>query len=202
MNTLAYILDKYNFDNTARPPFKINGRRWEDLPLLLNELGLVHGVELGVEQGKYSERLCQLIPDIKLYSIDAWTAYASYREHVSQDKIDGFYRSTIERLAPYNVDVIKAFSMDAVELFGDGSLDFVYIDGNHEFVSVTQDIAHWSKKVRKGGIVAGHDFVRDKNRKYVNHVKDVVHAWTYSHGIRPWFVLSGDKSPSWFWVVE
>jgi hypothetical protein len=39
--------------------------------------------------------------------------------------------------------------MDALNDFEDDSLDFVYIDGNHEFPYVAEDLFHWSKKVRK-----------------------------------------------------
>ena len=91
--------------------------------------------------------------------------------------------------------------MDAVKDFEDGSLDFVYIDGNHDFKNVANDIVEWQKKVRVGGIVAGHDYRRHKpHLTYQCHVVDVVNAYTYAFGINPWFVLQGDKSPSWFWV--
>jgi hypothetical protein len=88
--------------------------------------------------------------------------------------------------------------MDAVKDYPDQSLDFVYIDGNHEFSHVAADIAAWVKKVRRGGILAGHDYRRTTN--LVCHVVDVVNAWTYSHKIKPWFLTSKDI-PGWFWVV-
>jgi predicted O-methyltransferase YrrM len=40
----------------------------------------------------------------------------------------------------------------------DKQLDFVYIDGLHDFKSVIDDIAAWYPLVRKGGVVGGHDF--------------------------------------------
>ena len=101
--------------------------------------------------------------------------------------------------------------MDAVKTFEDGSLDFVFIDGNHAFEYVTEDIAEWSKKVRKGGIISGHDYFRSRSGVYI-HVKDVVQGWTYSHGIHPWFILEGkfetntglidNKWKSWMWVKK
>lgn len=201
MDTLEYIKLKCNLDLNTKSPINIpNFSRWKELPVLFYELGFQVGAEIGVEQGIYSDNLCKLIPGLKLYSIDAWTAYSGYRDHVSQEKLDRFYASAIERLAPYNCDVIKSFSVPASEKFKNGSLDFVYIDGNHDFVNVTQDIHYWSPKVRKGGIVAGHDFKRDKGRNWQCHVKDAVQGWTYAYEIAPWFVIRGDKSPSWFWV--
>lgn len=41
--------------------------------------------------------------------------------------------------------------MDAVGEIEDGSLDFVFIDGNHSFEAVREDLMHWSRKVRPGG---------------------------------------------------
>jgi len=178
----------------------------KNLARLFRKLGYKVGAEIGVESGRYSRCLCKCNPRAKLYSIDAWTPYKGYRDHVTQEKLDGFLEKAKERMAPYDCELIKAFSMDAVKRFEDGSLDFVYIDGNHEFQQVTNDIAEWSKKVRKGGIVAGHDFRRGKGGRarsgWVCHVKDVVQAWTYANSIRPWFVMRGEKkSPTWFWVV-
>jgi cephalosporin hydroxylase len=80
----------------------------------------------------------------------------------------------------------------------DRSLGFVYIDANHVFEHVVADIAAWAPKVRSGGIVAGHDF----GRSSVGQVKEAVEAWVATHGIERWFVLTGDRSPSWAWVVR
>ncbi len=76
---------------------------------------------------------------------------------------------------------------------------------------MTNDIAEWGKKVRKGGIISGHDYFRSRSGVYI-HVKDVVQGWTYAHGIHPWFVLQGmfekrtklveNKWESWMWVKE
>jgi len=199
---VTYIKTKYRVETDGKQFVELPGKR-EELTKLLAELGLNKGVEVGVEQGKFSEVLCKRNPKIELFSVDAWTAYKGYREHVSQEKLDGFYEKTKKLLEPYNCTVIKGFSLDAVKAFKDGSLDFVYIDCNHDFLSTTQDIAAWEKKVRVGGIVAGHDFRRIKttsSRSAVCHVKDVVQAWAYAHNIQPYFVFKDERAPSWFWV--
>jgi len=195
------ILEKVNLNQ--RPPIEFPNMTRKHLSRLFRKLGFRIGAEIGVETGLFSECLCKCNPGAKLYSIDAWKAYRGYRDHVNQEKLDRFYEETKKRMASYNCEIIRAFSMDAVKGFENGSLDFVHIDGNHEFQQFTNDIAEWSKKVRKGGIVSGHDFKRFKGN-YICHVKDVVQAWTYAHGIKPWFVLreGGKRNPSWFWVRE
>jgi hypothetical protein len=101
--------------------------------------------------------------------------------------------------------------MEAVTSFEDRSLDFVYIDANHQIPQVIDDICAWRLKVRKGGIVAGHDFYESKRQDTKCHVKYAVHCAVKAYRIWPWFVvglrarvdgLKRDKSRSWFWVVE
>ena len=38
------------------------------------------------------------------------------------------------------------------------TIDVVFIDADHEYDSIRQDIEIWSKLIRKGGIICGHDF--------------------------------------------
>lgn len=199
MNPLALLFDRYALEPNGKMPLDLPIGR-AALAVLFAELGYTRGAEIGVERGHFAAHLCQVNPGLTLYAVDPWTAYPTYREHVSQKQMDGFYAEAVQRLAPHDAHLVRAFSVEAACQFAPGSLDFVYIDGNHEFLHVTQDIALWSARVRSGGIVAGHDFTRRKGRNYTNHVKDVVQAWAYAHGVRPWFVCRGDKAPSWFWV--
>ena len=207
MNTLDYIVEKYDLDLTLPSPIYLWDRNRSDFPELFKELGFEVGVEVGVLRGKYSEVLCRSNPKLKLFSVDAWSWYPS---RVKRD-YENVYEEAVWRLSRYpNCEMVRKWSMDAVKGFADESLDFVFIDGDHEFKAVTNDIAEWSKKVRKGGIVSGHDYGRSHDRQYGN-VKDVVNAWTYSKNITPWFVgesskYKGDEdSPDyrdncWFWV--
>jgi len=209
METLAYIGEKYGLNLNGRCPIEIRNRGRDDLPELFHELGFTVGAEIGVERGVYSEILCQGAPELHLYCIDAWRAYQGYRDHVSQEKMDGMYLTTQERLRPYDCELIRAFSVDAAENFADGSLDFVYIDGNHEFPYIVQDLLTWPAKVRAGGIVAGHDYIGSTVRHSRNHVMYVVDAFVRAYKVRPWFLLGAkekregevrDKARSWFWI--
>jgi predicted O-methyltransferase YrrM len=179
-------------------PIEIPNSR-DELGELFKKMGFKRGAEIGVEEGVFSLILCEGNPDMHLTGVDAWTAYRGYRDHVSQEKLDDLYNKTINRLKDYNFTAVRGFSQDVVQTIPDNCLDFVYIDAAHDFVNVTLDIAAWEKRVRKGGIVAGHDYRRTKGGA-VNHTKDVVQAWTYSHGIKPWYVLRGDRAATWLWV--
>jgi hypothetical protein len=170
-----------------------------DFAYILARNGLNKGVEVGVERGVFSEALCKANPFIELYCVDPWLAYKGYREHVSQDKLDGFYIETAQKLKQFNVRLIRKTSTEAAKDFKDGSLDFVYIDANHDFFSVVDDIRAWEPKVRSGGVFWGHDFRRFSG-KYTNHVKDVIPAYAYAKKL-VWYVLDDQTTaPSWLWI--
>jgi len=199
MDSLSYIIEKYDVPTIGDLPITLPISREKELPALFCELGFRVGAEIGVEQGKFSETLCKANPDLKLYSIDPWDAYDRGSHVVPQRKLDRYYAEAVERLKPYNCEIIKRYSQDIVRKFKPGTLDFVYIDGNHEFEYVMQDIIQWSKIVRGGGIVSGHDYCLDKHERLPFHVIQATKVYTEVYNIRPWF-RTADHAPSWMWV--
>jgi predicted O-methyltransferase YrrM len=181
--------------------------RFRDLPRLFKEMGFKVGAEIGVARGFYSKWLLYGIPGLKLYLIDPWKAYGEYTEHSKESDqpiMDANLKKAKERLKGKNVVFIRKTSMDALEDFEDESLDFVFIDGNHSFEYVIADIAGWSKKVRKGGIVSGHDYWNSVDRggnPKLCQAKDAVDAWTKTNQIK-FYVADKDKSPSWLWIKQ
>lgn len=207
MDTLKYILDKYkiNYDEKTKLPIEIPEMGRVGLAQLFNELGYREGAEIGVKEGDYSEVLCQENKNLKLYSIDPWLHYKEYTDIVSS--LPRFYENAKTKLKKYNCVIIRKFSMEAVKRFEDGSLDFVFIDGNHDFQYVVNDICEWSKKVRKGGIVSGHDYVKFKNGKM--HIVQALQGYTWSYGVKLLFLVGvksqkenrlEDQVRSWFFV--
>lgn len=207
--TLDYIAKKFNLDLNRKSPIEILDINRVIMAQTLNELGFKVGAEIGVAQGDHAKTLCENNPDLKLYCIDPWQYYHGYTDFMGK-KLERFYKEATEKLVPYNCILIRKFSMDAVKDFEDGSLDFVYIDSNHDFQHVTNDIVEWEKKVRPDGIVFGHDYKRDTDPKVKMHVVDVVNSYTYAMRIKPWFILGTrgerDGTPyredtrSWMWV--
>lgn len=197
MDTLTYIINKYGlyYDERTKMPLEIPNVGRNQLAELFAELNFTNGAEIGVERGEYSEVLLKANPSLMLVLVDAWQAYKGYRDHTRQEKLDKFYLETRTRLYPYSSQTVymRAFSMEVVDTVIDNSLDFVYIDANHDFLNVTQDIYYWSKKVRPGGIIAGHDYVKRKNEAAHVHVKQVLHGYTDAYRIKPWFVFGRDE---------
>jgi len=209
MNTLDYITSKYKLDIKGKSPIEIPGIGRNDMAVLFKELGFTQGVELGVEKGLFSEVLCKANPKAKLYMVDAWKHYRDYRDHVDGKKLEMFYESARERVRHYDTEIIREYSADAVEYFKDGQLDFVYVDANHSLPHLIQDLNVWTPKVRKGGIIAGHDYKRTNNIQ--NGVVQGIAAWTDVYRIHPWFLLGRkhapegefrDKTRSYMWVKD
>jgi len=91
---------------------------------------------------------------------------------------------------------MRMTSLEASQVIADGSLDFVYIDALHEFDPFMMDIILWVPKVRKDGIVSGHDFAHFHEMGIVQAVT----AYVTAHSIIPWYITTGEVTPSWFWV--
>jgi len=210
MNTLEYILNKYNLEPGKRF-YEIPNTSRETFAVLLAELGFTCGAEIGVERGVYSDILLRANPALKLISVDAWAQYTGYRDHMTQAQMDVLYEEAKEKLRPYGTRslVIKGYSTEVAKDVTDESLDFVYLDGNHEFTEVVNDIASWQRKVRPGGIVSGHDYIKSHNMQNLKQVPYAIHAYMDAYRLSPLFILGRkDKLPgelrentrSWFYV--
>ena len=178
-----------------------------DLPDFFTEMGYKTGAEIGVYKGGFSERFCKV--GLKMYAVDPWASYYGDRDIERQESI---YKEACERLSPYDCTIIRSSSMRAVRNFRPDSLDFVYIDGDHRFMQVAEDVVEWSKRVRKGGVVAGHDYFTSLPwaRKFRCQVGVVIDAYTKAFGIDNWYLL-GDLDPktepewmdwrlTWMWI--
>ncbi len=202
MDSLNFILDKYDLRG-QKSPVNVIISRLGSLPRLFKNLGYKVGAEIGVEQGRFSKYLASENPNLKLYCVDAWLIYDGYRDNETREHMEGFYKTARQRLAPYNCHFVRDLSMNAVKRFADESLDFVYIDAVHDYKHVKEDIREWSKKVRKGGVVSGHDYVNGYPNGFPDNPYEVIQAvneWIKENNISPLFLTAKDQSPSWFYV--
>jgi len=197
MNTLEFIIDRYSL-NPNDNPIKISQSRWHDMGHLFNDLGFKKGVEVGVYKARFTTCLAKRMPNCQIIGIDAWTVYKGYKDYENND-LESMAQKEAERRTKgfTNVKLIKDWSMDAVKQFEDESIDFVFIDANHDFECVVADIAAWSKKVRRGGIVCGHDYFKNKRHNF--GVVEAVNGWCDAYDIKPLFIWT-DNCPNWMYV--
>jgi SAM-dependent methyltransferase len=191
-------------------PLEIPDCGRDDLPQLFVEMGFKKGVEIGVAQGEFSEKLAQV--GLQVYAVDPWRIYDDYTDAQGQKRMDSLHDTTQKRLSPYkNCTIIRKTSVEAAEDFEDDSLDFVYIDGNHHFRYVAEDLCIWYKKVRKGGIICGHDYIYTDPRTMAGicHVIYVLNAFVKAYKVDNWYILgrkerldheTRDRFRSWMFV--
>src|SRR3989344_644546 len=196
MDTLEFIIKRYDIKLTDDTFLvQIPYGRWNEMGALFRDLGFRKGAEIGVHTGRFSKALCVKNPKLELTGVDSWSVYKDYGDYGTNSTADEAFAEAVARNAKFKIRFIKAFSMDAVKEFADESLDFVYIDANHNYEYVVADIAAWSKKVRKGGIVCGHDY----SDKFNFRVIGAVNGWCRSYNIKPLFLWQDDRSPSWMY---
>ena len=169
-------------------PFVVRRGR-EKLGKLFAELGFTSGAEIGVSRGDFSARLCLENPELRMHCVDAWQRYGGH----TQENQDKRYEIAKKKLAPYGAKIIRESSFDALQHFTNGQLDFVYIDGGHNFDTVCLDLILWARKVKRGGIVALHDF------HMTGDVAAAVEAYVRGHRVEMWFKTL-EVHPTVFWV--
>lgn len=170
------------------------GRKYSrnDLATVFKMLGFTEGAEVGVRRGNFSKLLLERVPNLHMACIDPWSPYNNKYHKAKQDAI---YAEAVANLASFNATILRKDSLAALADIPDRSLDFVFIDGNHQYDFVAPDIIFWAKKVRAGGIIAVHDY-------YAFGWSGVVHAvngYVQSHDIRPWYTTK-ELEPTAFWV--
>jgi predicted O-methyltransferase YrrM len=177
-------------------PFSARGTR-HNLVELFAELGYKKGAEIGVYMGDFSIDLCQTVQNLELICVDPWEDFGPAgpsRRHMEER-----YQHCVKRLSQYQVTFMRMPSLEAVKQIPDESLDFVYIDALHDFNNAILDIIEWERKVKHGGIVAGHDYTIE----YQVGVIEAVRAYTKANNVHKYYVTFQDdvsKAPSWFWV--
>lgn len=169
-------------------PITLNhfGRRTAFIQML-RERGARLGVEIGTDHGQYAQQLLEGIPYLQLYCVDPWLPYTEGNSVHGEEEMEQIYKEAYDRVVCRGGTLIRETSMEAVENFEDDELDFVFIDGNHTYEHALEDITEWSKKVKPGGIIAGHDYKADPTRKY--GVIEAVQNYTKENHIAPWFIL-------------
>ena len=195
-------------------PYCIPDCTRDDFPEFLREMGYKVGAEIGVYRGLYSRQL--LAEGLKLYLIDPWLPYDDYISAGGNNPVmmNTVYQDTLNNIKEFtNYEIIKKTSMDALKDIPDGSLDFVYIDANHGFKYIAEDLYEWEKKARRGGVVSGHDYFNRlfSSRNEAIQVGVVVDAYVSLKELKSWYLIGekpakdgekADRYRTWFWIKK
>jgi len=159
------------------------------------------GAEVGVWEGILSAYLLRHLPGLTLYMIDPWQAterdsrYArsgDRKASLPQSQFDQAKREALQRteFAANRRRVLHATSATAAASIEATALDFVFIDADHSYEGVAEDLQLWAPKVRPGGIVSGHDIDWDGvNRAVQEHLATIPGVRLYRGDEKTWMFV-------------
>ena len=136
--------------------------------------------EIGVWNGDFSTEILEFAKPKELTLIDPWGLLAegpstdwNHRKHGSSDAMDTMFQHVSKKFEGEDrVNICKGFSEDILNRYPDDYFDWVYIDGNHQYDFVKADVELCFRKVRHGGVIAGDDFLWEREGR--KHVREAV----------------------------
>ncbi|HEY3296756.1 MAG TPA: class I SAM-dependent methyltransferase [bacterium] len=144
--------------------------------------GPAHFVEIGSWYGRSAAFMAvEIINSGKAITFDAidtwegtWPRQGSESTDPNLVKYGTMYPNFLANVWPvlHALTPIKLPSLEAVKLYPDRSLDFVFIDAAHDYENVKKDIIAWRPKVKPGGILAGHDYNKENSPGLVKAVNE------------------------------
>lgn len=174
-----------------------------DFAPLLCWMGLTGwAAEIGVAEGGFSHDLLNRWPG-RCWQIEPWRIFTdvegfSGHGEATQTGMDMRYRRILDAVPAYKGRAIpmRSTSEAAAPLFNDGVFDFVYVDACHDVAHARQDIALWFPKVKRGGILAGHDWLDGFFHGQLYGVRTAVTEFAAAHGLEV-FTTKETDWPSW-----
>ncbi len=160
--------------------------------------------EIGVYKGKFSRKILSRAKPAHLTLVDAWNLHFLHSERHTEQAFARLAK-TVPRALKWryplaDIQACRSSSAQAAKRFKSGEFDWVYIDADHSYEGVRSDLQAWVPKVRKDGLIFGHDFT-DQDRAF--GVIDAVRDFTEVEGYRllcvttdyfPTFALARDLS--------
>ena len=136
---------------------------------VLNDKKDLIGIEIGSYRGESTEIFLKSNAFKKLYCIDPWEPGYDPFDAAGSKEIVLAEKEFDEKFRDNNIIVkLKFKSSDIPDLFLNESIDFIYIDANHQYKFVKEDIINYLPKIKIGGIISGHDYDWAGPRNAVN----------------------------------
>lgn len=172
----------------------INVEGWFTYPYLYKKMvnyapENAHFVEVGSWKGASAACMAVEIINsgkkIKFDCVDTWRGSDEHSLN-SIDQQEELYLTFLKNTEPVRnyITAYRTFSTKAAVLYKDESLDFVFIDAAHDYENVLADIKAWYPKVKRGGIIAGHDYNPDSDTEGWVGVKKAVHEFFKTNEIQ------------------
>ena len=127
--------------------------------------------EVGVYLGEFSTQINKRLNVKKFYLVDPYISYDEYELVDSNGPMK--WKENAHRLNKKGNEIwIEKTSDEAIGDIPD-KIDYCYIDGNHAYKYVLNDLNAYWKLINEGGILAGHDInQKDVSDAVMKFVKD------------------------------
>ncbi len=153
------------------PNFKIESKHIRGCELVANRIELLKRLpkqgmvaELGVDEGYFSDLIVEYCTPQKLHLVDTWSSRRYNDGKFS--KVTSKFKKQIES---GSVKIHRKLSTEASSEFNDYYFDWIYIDTDHRYRTTLDELYAFSKKVKKGGLIAGHDYVMGNWSKSIKY---------------------------------
>lgn len=146
--------------STPKRTRQFNKKRWHILLDLLKKCDGHLMAEIGVRKAANFYNLMRIKGNWNIHwvGVDPHKAFPSYPKW-SQESLAAAKKVALQRIAKYpTATFLPKSSYDASWDFPNGHFDLVFIDADHCYEAVEQDIRLWRHKVKRGGILCGHDY--------------------------------------------
>ncbi len=141
----------------------------------LRAIGARHIAEVGVAYGYHADAILAGVTGLNYVGVDPYRSgydemdvfaedVARLFDDAPQASMDRLHAAVKRKLLSRFGDraqVLRSGSREASRLFADGCFDAVFVDGDHRYEAVLDDLRVWWPKVRPGGSVLGDDYQRD-----------------------------------------
>lgn len=158
--------------------------------------GFQRAAEVGVQAGIFSRRILDTWGG-ELLMVDFWGPIPGYEDVANVSQLEHhnlleLARKVEEDFSP-RAKIVRGLSVEVAQHVPPQSLDFVYLDADHSYKGVMEDLKAWIGKVRPGGAIGGHDYIDAHIPAGVFGVKSAVKDF---FGLEP-NIITKEPFPTW-----
>jgi hypothetical protein len=134
------------------------------------------GLEVGACRGENGSKFLEECPNIvHLDLIDPYTAYSDVNGTSSQETLDKSKEISHKNLAAFGdrARIHVTTSQEFAKQISEKTYDYIFIDGNHSYPFVKDDLFAFYPKMKSGGIFAGHDYHLPDVQRALKEFRDI-----------------------------
>jgi cephalosporin hydroxylase len=173
---------------------------------IINENNYKIVAEIGCGYGLHSKYVLNTTNISKLYMIDPYTYYGedgfskgindvNIPNVTTQEKFDMFFNLVKKNILDEKVEFIRDTSINSSKQIEDNSLDAIFIDGDHSYQSVLEDLFAWWPKVKSGGALVGDDY-------WIEDVQKAVHFFERYFNLEVQFKIKAGTDYKTFYFIK